>query len=124
MNQMKLAINGVPVRAPLVGGITRKREKVWSKNTGRTASGRMQGSILTLKTTLSFSWPPLTKAEMDAIEAAVSDQATPFSVVELTHPDGTVESWECYFGTPSYTHWELVGGVWRTTDAKVDAIER
>ena len=121
---IELRINGVAVKAPKVGGITRKSEKVWSSNTGRTASTRMVGTILGIKKTISFSWPPLTQAERDRIEAQVSNTSAPFVPVEITLPDGGTERTECYFGTPSFKEWEYIGGQWMCTDGKVDAIER
>lgn len=121
---IKLSINGTEVKAPKVGGLTYKREKVWSTNTGRTTSGKMVGTIKCIKTTLSIAWPPLTQAEKELIEGLVSDESTPFSTLEWTEPDGTTTAMECYFGTPSFTMWDQIGGMWRCTDGKVDAIER
>lgn len=121
---MYLKINDVEVAAPKVGGISRKEEKIWSANTGRTASGRMQGTIIGIKKTLSISWPPLTKAQVDDILALVSDPAVPFSTVEMGLPDGGVETVECYFGTPSVTLWSWLGGGWRAEGLTVDGIER
>lgn len=121
---IELKINGTKVKAPKVGGITRKSEKVWSKNTGRTASGRMQGTILTIKKTLSISWPPLTQEEQEIIESVVSNVNVPFTYLEITRPDGNMETIECYFGTPTFEEWDLIGGQWRCTNGKVDAIER
>ena len=121
---IELRINGVSVRAPKIGGITRKSEKVWSSNTGRTASTRMVGTILGIKKTVSISWPPLTQDEMELIEAQISNAASPFVTVVITLPDGGSESMECYFGTPSFKEWSYIGGQWMCTDAKVDAIER
>lgn len=121
---IELKINGVKVKAPKIGGITRKPEKVWSSNTGRTASTRMVGTILGIKTTWSISWPPLTQEEMELIEAQISDASSPFVPVEITLPDGGTEEAECYFGTPSFKEWDYIGGQWMCTDGKVDAIER
>lgn len=121
---IKLKISGVEVRAPKIGGINRKPEKVWSKNTGRTATAQMQGTILAVKKTLSITWPPLTQEEQELIESLVSNPEASFTTIEVTRPNGTVESFECYFGTPSFEEWKLIGGVWRSTNNKVDAIER
>ena len=121
---IRLSIDGVTVKSPKVGGITRKEEKIWSKNTGRAASARMQGTIKAIKTTYSISWPPLTQAEKDLIESLVSNPNMPFHVLRLTQPDNTALELECYFGTPSFTEWTLLGGQWRCIDGKVDAIER
>lgn len=121
---IELKINGVKVKAPKIGGITRKPEKVWSSNTGRTASTRMVGTIRGIKRTLSISWPPLTQAEKEQIEDLVSDISAPFVSVEYTQPDGSTVKVECYFGTPSFKEWDYIGGQWMCTDGKVDAIER
>lgn len=121
---IELKINGIKVKAPKIGGITRKPEKVWSSNTGRTASTRMVGTIRGIKRTLSISWPPLTQAEREQIEDLVSDISAPFVSVEYTQPDGSTVKVECYFGTPSFKEWDYIGGQWMCTDGKVDAIER
>ena len=121
---IKLKIGGVQVRAPKIGGITRKPEKVWSKNTGRTATARMQGTILAVKKTLSFSWPPLTQEEQELIESLVSNPGVSFTTVEITRPNGSTETLECYFGTPSFEEWHQIGGQWMCKNGKVDAIER
>lgn len=121
---IELKINGVKVKAPKIGGITRKSEKIWSSNTGRAASTRMVGTIKGIKETLSISWPPLTQEERDLIEGEISNASKPFSTLEITEPDGSVLTIECYFGTPSFKEWDWIGGQWRCTDGKVDAIER
>lgn len=121
---IKLKIDGINVRAPKIGGITRKSEKVWSNNTGRTATAKMQGTILAVKKTLSISWPPLTQEEQELIESLISNADLPFTELEITRPDGSIETIECYFGTTSFDEWDLIGGQWRCTNGKVDAIER
>lgn len=119
-----LYIGGTEVKAPKVGGLTYKAEKVWSNNTGRTASGKMVGTIKCIKRTLSIAWPPLTQTEKELIESLVSDESAPFTTIRWIEPDGSSTSMECYFGTPSFTQWDYIGGIWRCTDGKVDAIER
>lgn len=124
LTAIELKINGTKVVAPKIGGISRKSEKVWSKNTGRSASAKMQGTIIAIKKTLSISWPPLTQDELELIESLVSDSDLPFTTLTVTQPDGSTESIECYFGTPSFDEWDYIGGQWRCTNGKVDAIER
>lgn len=121
---IEMAIDGVMVKSPKVGGITRKPEKIWSKNTGRSASLKMQGTIKGIKATYSIKWPPLTQGEQDLIDSLVSDKDKPFHTLTVRRPDGSVWEIECYFGTPSYTEWEFVNGQWEDTGATVDAIER
>ena len=121
-NPIKLEIDGVIIRSP--SSFTRKREPIWSKNTGRTASQRMQGTIKAIKETYSIKWPPLTQWDQELIESLVSNQGKPFHKLKVTRPDGSVKEMECYFGTPSFTEWVWLNGQWMATDATVDAIER
>lgn len=124
MTAIELKINGTKVKAPKIGGISSKEEKVWSKNTGRSASAKMQGTIIAIKKTKSISWPPLTQEERDQILSLISNAGKPFATLTITKPDGSTETMECYFGTISFDEWDLIGGKWRCINGKVDAIER
>lgn len=124
MTAIELYIDGVQVRAPKPGGITRKVEKIWSKNTGRTATAKMQGTILATKTTYSLEWNPLAIGDQAQLESLICDPAVPFHTIRIVKPDGSSQEVECYFGTPSFTEWDMIGGQWRCKSAKVDAIER
>ena len=124
IHAIEMQIDDVFVPAPKIGGMNRKLEKVWSKNTGRTASAKMQGTIKAVKYTYSIEWPPLTQAQQELIEGLVSDITKPFRTLKIRRPDGFVQELECYFGTPTFSEWEMIGGTWRCTNAKVDAIER
>lgn len=121
---IEMSINDTRVKSPKVGGITRKAEKIWSSNTGRSASGKMQGTINAIKITYSIEWPPLTPYEQELIESLVSNKFAPFSVLTVRRPDGSIWEMECYFGTPSFGEWDWIDGRWMCTGAKVDAIER
>lgn len=121
---IKMKINGVTVKPPKIGGITYKSEKVWSSNTGRTASGRMVGTIKTIKKTVSIVWPPLTEEERRTIEGQISNTTMPFSVLELTLANGGTMTMECYFGTPSFQGYKRIGRVWKYESGQVDGIER
>lgn len=72
-----LYINGVRMPDPALEGVTVSREKIWSSNTGRTASGKMAGTVVAVKTTLKIKWPVLTPAQVATIEGAVSDPDSP-----------------------------------------------
>ena len=124
IHAIEMQIDDVFVPAPKIGGMTRKLEKVWSKNTGRSASAKMQGTIKAVKYTYSIEWPPLTQDQQELIEGLVSDITKPFRTLRIRRPDGFVQELECYFGTPTFSEWEMIGGIWRCTNAKVDAIER
>lgn len=121
---IEMSINGTRVKSPKNGGITSKDEKIWSRNTGRSGSDKMNGKIKSIKTTYSIEWPPLTFYEKELIRSLVSNKLKPFNIITVRQPDGSVWEMECYFGTPSFTEWNWINGQWMCTDAKVDAIER
>lgn len=123
-NPIELEIDGIKVRSPLVGSMTRKSEKIWSKNTGRTASQQMQGTIKAIKKTYSIKWPPLSQYEQEVLESLISDKDKPFHIIKIRRPDGSVWEMECYFGTPSFTEWVWINGEWKDNGASVDVIER
>ena len=54
----ELIIGDVTMPTLKLNGLTITKEKIWSKNTGRAASGEMIGDIITTKYTLKCSWPP------------------------------------------------------------------
>ena len=119
-----LKIDGVAMPAPKVKGMKIKPEKIWSKNTGRTAATTMVGTILEIKTTVDIEWPPLTVEQVATIEAAVSNKGKPFVPMEFTDQTGQTRTLNVYFGTPSYTAFDWIGGQWKATDVAVSAIEQ
>lgn len=121
----KLTVDGVALPAPKApGGMKIKEEKIWSKNTGRTAAATMIGTILAIKRTVEISWPPLTVEQVSSIEAAVSNRSRPFSLFAYTDQTGTRHTMNVYFGTPSYTCFNWISGQWKVTDVTVSAIEQ
>lgn len=121
---IELQFDDTYVKSPKVGGVTRKPEKVWSSNTGRTASAKMRGTIKAIKGTWSIEWPEMTQREQELIESFISNPAKPFVVMRIRRPNGEVQEAEVYFATPSFGEWVWLNGRWMCTGAKVDAIER
>lgn len=119
-----LTINGVAMPQPALEGVTISTEKVWSANTGRTASGKMVGSIIAKKTTIKIKWPVLTPEQVSIIENAVSDLSQPFVPVQYTDMCGNRVSKTVYFGTPSYTVYSWADGLKLVKDTSVDGIEQ
>ena len=119
-----LTINGVTMPTPALEGVTIATEKVWSANTGRTASGKMVGDIIAKKTTIKIKWPVLTMEQAAVIEAAVSDSDHPFVPVRYTDMCGKTVEKTVYFGTPSYTVYSWADGLQLVKDASVDGIEQ
>lgn len=120
----ELYINGVQMPTPALEGLTITSEKVWSANTGRSSSGKMLGTIVAIKATISIKWPPLTPAQVTIIEAAVSDKNSPFATLKYTDMTGTTVTKTVYFGTPSYTVYSWANGTQYIKDVTVDGIEQ
>ncbi len=119
-----LYINGTRMPAPKHQGVTISTEKVWSADTGRTASGKMVGTLIATKTKVKLEWPPLTMAEVALIEAAVSNANSPFVPMRYTDMTGQTVTKTVYFGTPTYTMYSWAAGIQYVTDVSVDAIEQ
>lgn len=119
-----LTVNGVALPAPKVGGMKIQAEKIWSQNTKRTADGTMVGSIVGIKTSVEISWPPLSVEDVALIESVVSNKQLPFALMSFTDQTGAVRETTVYFGTPTYSVFEWIGGQWMVTDAKVAGIEK
>ena len=118
-----LYINGVKMPTPALNGVTISREKIWSANTGRSASGKMLGTIIAQKTTLKIKWPPLTMEEAAKIEGAVSS-GTEFFPVKFTGAAGVTQTLTMYAGTPTYTQYSWAAGMQWVMDVAVDLIEQ
>lgn len=116
-----LTIGGVTMPTPALGGVTVGREPIWSANTGRSASGKMVGTIVAVKTTIKVKWPPLTLAEAEKIENAVKGD---FFTVVLKKDSSTVFSGTMYAGAPTYTIYSVVSGLPYAEGMAVDLIER
>lgn len=118
-----LTINGIQVPTPALNGVTISREKIWSADTGRTASGKMVGTLVAQKTTIKLKWPPLTTAQAALIQQAVSGSSAFFPVV-FTDAGGTTRTLTMYAGTPTFTQYSWVNGIQYVVDAAVDLIEQ
>lgn len=119
-----LTINGQVMPVPKVGGMKIKPEKIWSKNTGRSAATTMLGTILAIKNTVEISWPPLTVEQVIDIESVVSNPELPFVPMSYTDQTGRPHTMNVYFGTPSYSCFDWINGQWMVTDATVSGIEQ
>ncbi|MCD7920409.1 MAG: hypothetical protein LUG45_10195 [Clostridiales bacterium] len=123
MTVTDLTIGGVKMPTPALEGLTITREKIWSSDTGRTASGKMVGTIVAIKTKVAIKWPVLTMDEVETIEGAVSSSA-PFVTMTYTDMTGATSTKTVYFGTPSYTVYSYADGTQYVKDVTVDGIEQ
>lgn len=120
----ELKINGVTMPTPALEGLTISTEKIWSSDTGRTSTGKMVGTIVAVKTTISITWPVLTMDQVAVIEAAVSDQDAPFVPIQYTDMTGQTVTKTVYFGTPTYTVYSWADGLQYVESVKVEGIEQ
>ena len=119
-----LYINRKKMPTPALEGVVISREKIWSANTGRTAAGKMVGTVVAVKTTIKIKWPPLTPAQVAVIESAVSDGDNPFVPVKFTDATGVTVTKTMYFGTPTYTVYSWANGRQYLRDVSVTGIEQ
>lgn len=117
-----LVINGVQMPNLKESGLTITKEKIWSSNTGRGASGYLIGDIVAIKYKLVCEWPALTRAETAQIDAAISPKF--FNVTFLDPGSNTFITRAMYAGTPSYPVYTYKDGMKTYAGVKVDLIER
>lgn len=121
---MPFYIDNIKMPEPAIKGISRKSNKVWSSGTARSTSGLMNGSIITVKKTVTFKFPPLTKSEVDKLEGAVSDK-TAFHEIRYTDTEGNlILLLTVYFGDSGHTIYSSAKGQRYYTNYSFDAIER
>ena len=118
-----LTVDGTSLPRPKRDGVTVTEERVWSANTGRTASGKMVGNTVAVKTTIKIDWATLTAAQAALIRKVVSDPSKDFRTLRYTDLDGAVHTKTVYFGTPTYTIHSTYGGG-RVVNVSVTAVEQ
>lgn len=96
-----------PVKTVIISGLKLKIKDltvtdniIWSKNTGRVASGDMEGDIIAKKIKLNITLAPLDDKEAVAFAAAIEP---PFFPITFRNPkSGKTETLTFYVGTPTY----------------------
>lgn len=116
-----LIIGGKNMPEPKQGGLTIKKEKIWSKNTGRGSDGTMVGDIKAVKYTLAVEWPPLSEAEADIVDKAI---APAFFKVNFKDVDGKRKEITMYAGTPQYPVYSYVQGLPRYVGTGIELIQK
>lgn len=120
----EIYVDGVALPTPSLEGVAITPNKIWSANTGRLENtGEMVGTIVAIKSKVEIKWPPLTMADIQIIEKAISSTA-PFHDLKLTDMTGLTRELTVYFGDPSYTIISYSEGMQLVKDASVSAIEK
>lgn len=68
----KLIINGYEPPVVSEGGYSVTPNRIWSKNTARSATGKLHGDIVTTKYTVKCKWERMKQADVTNISKAVS----------------------------------------------------
>lgn len=118
-----LKLNGIKMPDPKLEGVTFVPEKIWSKKTGRAASGKMAGDIVDIKETISIEFPPLSPSQEKLIKSVVSNKNLPFFSFEFCDGE-TITNKTVYAGSPSCKLYSTVAGIRYYTGYKVELVEQ
>jgi len=99
----RLKFGGEAVRTPVTFTLT--NEKIWSNNTGRTASTKMVGDIRAIKKTLHIEWAHASPQEVALINSYVSNEARPFFDVTFLDDEFNEVTASFYAASPTYEPW-------------------
>lgn len=111
---------GVGLPAPV--SISVGDEIIWSSDTGRALSGKMLGSVIAEKKTVSVSWGILKESEFDIIKNNLVNGFFDVSFMTGKNKYTTIES---YRGTLSYEILGNIGdGKFYYKSANVDIVQR
>ena len=117
-----IIIGGKTMPTLALKGLTVSKEKIWSSNTGRTASGNMVGDLIAVKYKLQCTWPPLSREQAAVVDSAITP---PFFDVEFTDPGSNSRiTKKFYAGTPTYPVYSYANGVKTYAGVSVDLIEK
>lgn len=123
MDIKDIKINGHSIPVVDKNGFNITKNKLWSKNTGRTTSGKMVGDITAVKYSLVFSWSSLNGDQVSDLEIAVGTDA--FFPVKFPK-EGTmaVLTKTFYAADMTYDTKFVKDGVTYYSDVKLELIEQ
>lgn len=122
MADNRVYIDGVQLPPMAHDGLKISRNKVWSGNTGRVATGEMTGDLVDIKAKLECSWPVLTEQQVALIDGLVS---RPFFNVTYTDPATNARrTRKFYAGDITYPVYSYNENLPRYTNIQVSLIEK
>lgn len=123
MKITSLTVSGVSF--PASSAIDYSKNKVWSKNTGRTATGKMVGSIKVIKKKLEITYNYLTQAQIQEMDAVVSSMTAYHKVKFYDITENKEVEFTGYFGDATYPIYGYgAGGKPVVTGYKISIIEQ
>lgn len=109
MNLLLLEINGYKPVTPDKDGYAVTENKIWSKNTGRTASGDMVGDIITRKYSIALKWSGMKEEDVAELDKAINTKA--FFPVTFINQRGETLARTFYSDDPVYGKKICIDGV-------------
>lgn len=107
---------------PTPKSCTITKNKIWSSNAGRVASGKMVGDVIGIKYKLEVQWALVNPMDVIKIDNAVSK---PFFNVRFLDPaTNEFKTIICYAGDPSYPPYSWAEGYRKYTGICVNLIEQ
>lgn len=123
-----LWFDGVAMPDPALNGIAITKEKIWSKNAGRSSeSGKMMGDIVAIKYKIQIKWPILSQEQSALVDKFLSNDDEPFFKVKFKDPKsktGEFVTKDVYAGTPTYPVYSYVDNLPRYVGVGVDLVEQ
>ena len=119
---LQLEINGYKPPAPDKEGYVVTENKIWSKNTGRTASALMVGDIVGRKYSVVLTWADLKQSEVSLIDNAINEKA--FFSVTFENQRGEVLTRTFYSDDPAYGKKKYKDGEWCYSSFTVTLTEK
>ncbi len=119
-----LYLDGKQMPEPALKGITVTKEKIWSKNAGRSSTGLFIGDIVAHKYKIQITWPPLTQAQTALIDEVISKASFEAKFIDPASTTGEFVTRIVYAGTPTYPVYSYANGLPRYVGVGVNLIER
>ena len=119
-----LKINNFIPPAPDEGGIKIGVEKIWSDNTGRSASGLMIGDIKAIKAVLDITWSKLKSQDVVDLDKAINALSSPFFPVEYYDQQGKLQTKTFYAAPNTYTQKKYTKDGIQYVDISIQLIEQ
>ena len=102
--------------------ISVSREKIWSKNTGRTTDGTMTGDIVAIKKKYVIEMPPMSGAEVALLDGLLSE---PFFTAKLKNPQtNTIVEDTFYSNSQTYPFYSYAKGLPEYVGVQFNLIEQ
>lgn len=123
-----LWFEGTEMPDPALNGITITKDKIWSKNAGRSSeSGKMMGDIVAIKYKIQIKWPVLSQEKSALVDDYISNMESAFFKIKFIDPKsktGEFVEKDVYAGTPTYPVYSYVEGYPRYVGVAVDLVEQ